>query len=84
MGDIVHVIFKCSVFVPFVCNQVKNAGRKLGRRCDMCSNYEKQLQSIQGQEAETRDQVSFWAAFFTAVASIKVRCAFKSELSVAY
>lgn len=23
----------------------------------MCSNYEKQLQAIQGQEAETRDQV---------------------------
>ncbi|XP_034033578.1 rab GTPase-binding effector protein 1 isoform X2 [Thalassophryne amazonica] len=37
--------------------EVKNAGRKLGRRCDMCSNYEKQLQSIQAQEAETRDQV---------------------------
>lgn len=40
-----------------LCHQVKNAGRKLGRRCDMCSNYEKQLQAIQGQEAETRDQV---------------------------
>ena len=25
----------------------------------MCSNYEKQLQGIQIQEAETRDQVSF-------------------------
>ncbi|MGH0134979.1 UNVERIFIED_CONTAM: hypothetical protein FKN15_012514 [Acipenser sinensis] len=37
--------------------EVKNAGRKLGRRCDMCSNYEKQLQVIQCQEAETRDQV---------------------------
>nr|XP_057942227.1 rab GTPase-binding effector protein 1 [Doryrhamphus excisus] len=37
--------------------EVKNAGRKLGRRCDMCSNYEKQLQVLQGQEAETRDQV---------------------------
>lgn len=37
--------------------EVKNAGRKLGRRCDMCSNYEKQLQVIQGQEAEARDQV---------------------------
>uniref|UniRef100_A0A6Q2YUX2 Rab GTPase-binding effector protein 1 n=1 Tax=Esox lucius TaxID=8010 RepID=A0A6Q2YUX2_ESOLU len=37
--------------------EVKNAGRKLGRRCDMCSNYEKQLQVIQGQEADTRDQV---------------------------
>uniref|UniRef100_A0A8C5E1W5 Rabaptin, RAB GTPase binding effector protein 1 n=1 Tax=Gouania willdenowi TaxID=441366 RepID=A0A8C5E1W5_GOUWI len=37
--------------------EVKNAGRKLGRRCDMCSNYEKQLQVIQGQEAETREQV---------------------------
>ncbi|KAK5887305.1 hypothetical protein CesoFtcFv8_015916 [Champsocephalus esox] len=36
---------------------VKNAGRQLGRRCDMCSNYEKQLQAIQGQEADTRDQV---------------------------
>lgn len=41
---------------------MKNAGRKLGRRCDMCSNYEKQLQAIQGQEAETRDQVSIRAA----------------------
>lgn len=28
----------------------------------MCSNYEKQLQAIQGQEAETRDQVSICAA----------------------
>ncbi|XP_076131434.1 rab GTPase-binding effector protein 1 isoform X1 [Alosa pseudoharengus] len=37
--------------------ELKNAGRKLGRRCDMCSNYEKQLQVIQGQEADTRDQV---------------------------
>ncbi|XP_053310935.1 rab GTPase-binding effector protein 1 isoform X1 [Spea bombifrons] len=37
--------------------EVQNAGNKLGRRCDMCSNYEKQLQGIQGQEAETRDQV---------------------------
>ncbi|XP_077595998.1 rab GTPase-binding effector protein 1 [Stigmatopora nigra] len=37
--------------------EVKNAGRKLGRRCDMCSNYEKQLQVIQRQEADTRDQV---------------------------
>ncbi|XP_062392135.1 rab GTPase-binding effector protein 1 [Sardina pilchardus] len=37
--------------------ELKNAGRKVGRRCDMCSNYEKQLQVIQGQEADTRDQV---------------------------
>ncbi|XP_053130948.1 rab GTPase-binding effector protein 1 [Hemicordylus capensis] len=37
--------------------EVQNAGSKLGRRCDMCSNYEKQLQVIQIQEAETRDQV---------------------------
>nr|XP_028564338.1 rab GTPase-binding effector protein 1 isoform X1 [Podarcis muralis] len=37
--------------------EVQNAGNKLGRRCDMCSNYEKQLQAIQIQEAETRDQV---------------------------
>uniref|UniRef100_A0A286Y0G8 Rab GTPase-binding effector protein 1 n=1 Tax=Cavia porcellus TaxID=10141 RepID=A0A286Y0G8_CAVPO len=37
--------------------EVHNAGNKLGRRCDMCSNYEKQLQGIQIQEAETRDQV---------------------------
>ncbi|NWI23261.1 RABE1 protein, partial [Sula dactylatra] len=36
--------------------EVQNAGNKLGRRCDMCSNYEKQLQGIQIQEAETRDQ----------------------------
>ena len=39
--------------------QVHNAGNKLVRRCDMCSNYENQLQGIQIQEAETRDQVSF-------------------------
>lgn len=44
---------------------MKNAGRKLGRRCDMCSNYEKQLQAIQGQEAETRDQVCFSAVHVT-------------------
>ncbi|XP_068124592.1 rab GTPase-binding effector protein 1 isoform X1 [Hyperolius riggenbachi] len=37
--------------------EVHTAGNKLGRRCDMCSNYEKQLQGIQTQEAETRDQV---------------------------
>ncbi|XP_065764605.1 rab GTPase-binding effector protein 1 isoform X2 [Muntiacus reevesi] len=37
--------------------EIHNAGNKLGRRCDMCSNYEKQLQGIQIQEAETRDQV---------------------------
>ncbi|KAG1957428.1 rab GTPase-binding effector protein 1 isoform X2 [Pimephales promelas] len=37
--------------------ELKNAGRKLGRRCDMCSNYEKQLQVMQGQEADTREQV---------------------------
>ncbi|XP_072325232.1 rab GTPase-binding effector protein 1 isoform X3 [Scyliorhinus torazame] len=37
--------------------EVQNAGNKLGRRCDMCSNYEKQLQAVQVQEAETRDQV---------------------------
>lgn len=42
----------------FWCLQVHNAGNKLGRRCDMCSNYEKQLQGLQTQEAETRDQVS--------------------------
>lgn len=43
--------------------QVQNAGNKLGRRCDMCSNYERQLQGIQIQEADTRDQVSlFWSA----------------------
>uniref|UniRef100_A0A4W2INE0 Rabaptin, RAB GTPase binding effector protein 1 n=1 Tax=Bos indicus x Bos taurus TaxID=30522 RepID=A0A4W2INE0_BOBOX len=38
--------------------EIHNAGNKLGRRCDMCSNYEKQLQGIQIQEAETRDQIS--------------------------
>ncbi|XP_048222207.1 rab GTPase-binding effector protein 1 isoform X3 [Perognathus longimembris pacificus] len=38
--------------------EVHNAGNKLGRRCDMCSNYEKQLQGIQIQEAETRDQIA--------------------------
>ncbi|XP_044141525.1 rab GTPase-binding effector protein 1 [Bufo gargarizans] len=36
--------------------EVQTAGNQLGRRCDMCSNYEKQLQGIQTQEAETRDQ----------------------------
>ncbi|XP_069741131.1 rab GTPase-binding effector protein 1 isoform X9 [Narcine bancroftii] len=38
--------------------EVQNAGNKLGRRCDMCSNYEKQLQGIQVQEGETRDQLN--------------------------
>ncbi|XP_064893170.1 rab GTPase-binding effector protein 1 isoform X4 [Columba livia] len=42
--------------------EVQNAGNKLGRRCDMCSNYEKQLQGIQIQEAETRDQISLLMA----------------------
>ncbi|XP_038615738.1 rab GTPase-binding effector protein 1 [Tachyglossus aculeatus] len=37
--------------------EVQNAGSKLGRRCDMCFNYEKQLQGVQLQEAETREQV---------------------------
>ncbi|KAG8451948.1 hypothetical protein GDO86_003948 [Hymenochirus boettgeri] len=37
--------------------EVQSAGNKLGRRCDMCSNYEKQLQGIQTQESEIRDQV---------------------------
>nr|XP_014353070.1 PREDICTED: rab GTPase-binding effector protein 1 isoform X1 [Latimeria chalumnae] len=36
--------------------EVQNAGNKLGRRCDMCSNYEKRLQGIQVQEAEIKDQ----------------------------
>ena len=30
----------------------------------MCSNYEKQLQAIQGQEAETRDQVCVFSVDF--------------------
>lgn len=30
----------------------------------MCSNYEKQLQAIQGQEAETRDQVCVFFCYF--------------------
>ncbi|XP_065764609.1 rab GTPase-binding effector protein 1 isoform X5 [Muntiacus reevesi] len=47
-----------SDFGPLVgADSIHNAGNKLGRRCDMCSNYEKQLQGIQIQEAETRDQV---------------------------
>lgn len=37
----------------------------------MCSNYEKQLQAIQGQEAETRDQVSVWASI--SISSMLVR-----------
>jgi hypothetical protein len=49
----------CLIRGNFGAFQVHNAGNKLGRRCDMCSNYEKQLQGIQIQEAETRDQVSF-------------------------
>ena len=55
-----HRIFLfCLISGNFGALQVHNAGNKLGRRCDMCSNYEKQLQGIQIQEAETRDQVSF-------------------------
>lgn len=61
---------------------MKNAGRKLGRRCDMCSNYEKQLQAIQGQEAETRDQVC--AAGFTSWAAGFVFDAINSLTSVMF
>lgn len=59
------MVIKCNSFFFLVRHQVKNAGRKLGRRCDMCSNYEKQLQAIQGQEAETRDQVFLRRLLFT-------------------
>lgn len=54
-----RIILFCLISGNFGALQVHNAGNKLGRRCDMCSNYEKQLQGIQIQEAETRDQVSF-------------------------
>uniref|UniRef100_A0A2K6T0I8 Rabaptin, RAB GTPase binding effector protein 1 n=1 Tax=Saimiri boliviensis boliviensis TaxID=39432 RepID=A0A2K6T0I8_SAIBB len=55
--------------------EVHNAGNKLGRRCDMCSNYEKQLQGIQIQEAETRDQVSvFWICQIVTYCSFHWRC----------
>lgn len=54
-----RIILLCLIRGHFGAPQVHNAGNKLGRRCDMCSNYEKQLQGIQIQEAETRDQVSF-------------------------
>lgn len=39
----------------------------------MCSNYEKQLQAIQGQEAETRDQVCVFAATFATRMSTDVK-----------
>lgn len=55
-GPILFSLIRDNFGVP----QIHNAGNKLGRRCDMCSNYEKQLQGIQIQEAETRDQVSFF------------------------
>jgi len=56
---ITHFMFVFGV----VSLQLKNAGRKLGRRCDMCSNYEKQLQVMQGQEADTREQVWLFVPF---------------------
>lgn len=31
----------------FACAQVKSAREKLGRPCDMCTNYETQLQTVQ-------------------------------------
>lgn len=62
--EFVPLLHSLNKFVALVAGdnsvlQVQNAGNKLGRRCDMCSNYEKQLQGIQIQEAETRDQVGF-------------------------
>uniref|UniRef100_A0A8C4QB83 Rab GTPase-binding effector protein 1 n=1 Tax=Eptatretus burgeri TaxID=7764 RepID=A0A8C4QB83_EPTBU len=38
--------------------EVLKAGICLIPPCDMCSNYEQQLQGVQAQEAETRDQLS--------------------------
>ncbi|CAM9953904.1 unnamed protein product [Lampetra fluviatilis] len=37
--------------------EVQKAASNFGRPCDMCSNYEQQLQTIQAQEADTRDQL---------------------------
>uniref|UniRef100_UPI00358FCC55 rab GTPase-binding effector protein 1 isoform X2 n=1 Tax=Myxine glutinosa TaxID=7769 RepID=UPI00358FCC55 len=37
--------------------EVLKAGSCLVLPCDMCSNYEQQLQGVQAQEAETRDQL---------------------------
>lgn len=64
ISEFVPLLHSLNKFVALVAGdnsvlQVQNAGNKLGRRCDMCSNYEKQLQGIQIQEAETRDQVGF-------------------------
>ena len=37
--------------------QVKAAREKLGRPCDMCNNYEAQLQSVQGKEREVMERM---------------------------
>ena len=53
-----HRIFLfCLISGNFGALQVHNAGNQPGTRCDMCSTYEKQLQGIQIQEAETKDRV---------------------------
>ena len=37
--------------------QVKASREKVGRPCDMCSNYERQLQSVQDTEKKVQAQV---------------------------
>ena len=51
--------YNITISVSFI--QVLKAGICLVPPCDMCSNYEQQLQGVQAQEAETRDQV--WPAY---------------------
>eukprot|EP00058_Branchiostoma_floridae_P006401 XP_002591889.1 hypothetical protein BRAFLDRAFT_89406 [Branchiostoma floridae] len=38
--------------------EVKAAREKLGRPCDMCSNYEQQLQNVQESEKDVRDTMA--------------------------
>ena len=45
------------LWLSFPLFQVKAAREKLGRPCDMCNNYEAQLQSVQGKEREVMERM---------------------------
>ena len=50
-----RVVYTCNLTVMRF--QLKAAREKLGRSCDMCSNYESQLQSMQENEKKAWSQV---------------------------
>ena len=50
-------------FLPYCVSQLKAAREKLGRSCDMCSNYESQLQSMQENEKKAWSQVCYYSQY---------------------